>query len=124
MKQPIFKLTEHQVQTELINYLRIKGWMVMRLNSGKYSVGEGRNRRFIMGQEAGTPDLMCFKKITYRANPALMLMVEKTQLLFIEVKIPGNKPTALQAAKMKELEEYGAKCLVIHSIKELQEAGL
>lgn len=100
------KVTEHQLQTEIMQYLQYKGYYVMRLNSGKYSVGEGRSKRFIMGQEAGTPDLMAFRGV---------------RMFFVEVKVPGNKPTLLQTQKMKELEGYGAQCFVATSLEELQE---
>ena len=90
----------------------------MRMNSGRYSVGEGRQRRFIMGHEAGTPDLMAFKRQENKFGSILL------NLLFIEVKVPGNKPTALQKAKMEELEEYGALCLVATSEQDLINAGL
>lgn len=107
-------LSEKQIQTQIINYLRYKGWYVMRLNSGKYSVGEGRSTRFIMGQEAGTPDLMAFKDSFYGKGESIV------SLIFIEVKTPKNKPTPLQTAKMKELEEYGAMCLVATCIEDLE----
>lgn len=107
---------EHYIQTQIINYLWSKGYYVMRLNSGKYSVGEGKSRRFIMGQDAGTPDLMAFKKC--ETNFA------HSELLFIEVKKPGNKPTALQTAKMAELEGYGAQCMVASSVEDLVASGL
>ena len=71
----------------------------MRLISGREWVGEGRHSRFIMGHEAGTPDLMAFKRQENKFGSILL------NLLFIEVKVPGNKPTALQKAKMEELEE-------------------
>ena len=102
------KQSEHQIQTTIVHLLRIKGYYVMRLNSGKFSVGEGRTKRFINGQSAGTPDLMAFKEISGRVR-----------LLFIEVKRPGKKPTILQAAKMKELTDYGAICLVATSPDDL-----
>lgn len=113
------KISEHQIQTQIINYLKYKGWFTMRLNSGKYSVGEGKSKRFIMGQDAGTPDIMAFRNKGVGTNNIKKLC----ELVFIEVKVLGNKPTALQMAKMKELEEHGAKCLVIHSIEELQAEG-
>lgn len=110
MKLP--SATEHQIQTQIINYLRIKGYYVMRLNSGKYAVGEGRDRRFVMGQDAGTPDLMAFKDHT---------MKDFVELLFIEVKRPGKKATSLQEAKMRELTDYGARCIVATSVEDLKE---
>ena len=106
------KVSEHQIQTLLMNYLQANRWYVLRLNSGKYAVGEGSNRRMVIGQEAGTPDLMCFKYSKDQAN---------TDLVFIEVKVPGNKPTEVQVRKMKELEAHGARTMVVHSLEELQE---
>lgn len=124
MKTKAIIPTEHQTQTAIIQYLRTKDWYVMRLNSGKYSVGEGRSKRFIMGQDAGTPDVLAFKQQLYRVSPAHILMAKDTVLLFIEVKRPGNKPTSLQAAKMDELREYGAKCIVATCIEDLEAYGL
>ena len=115
IKQQLLQPSEHQLQTQLMQYLRTIGWYVLRLNSGKFSVGEGRNRRFINGQDAGTPDLLAFK------GSCIHHYKEHVHLLFVEVKVPGNKPTALQTAKMKELEEYGATCLVSHSLEELHQ---
>lgn len=121
MKQQLPNLTEHQIQTLLINYLQAKGWYVMRLNSGKYSVGEGRSKRFIMGQEAGTPDIVAFRQY-YGSDDGVYGedCRGKSSLMFVEVKRPGNKPTFLQDQKMKELEEHGARCIVAHSLEELQ----
>ena len=67
----------------------------------------------MMLAEKGTPDLMAFKKI-YPGKPGNIL-------IFVEVKRPGKKPTYLQEQKMKELEEYGAKCIVATSIDDLKD---
>lgn len=129
--------SEHSIQNEVIGYLRMKGYYVQRMNSGKYSVGEGANRRFIQGAEAGTPDVMAFRlntfykaeivsPVTLKPKPGERILVgdvirhQKPDLLFVEIKRPKNKPTPLQTAKMKELEEYGARCLVVHSVEELE----
>lgn len=112
-----FEATEHQIMNAIIGFLRFKGYYCMRLNSGKYSVGEGRSRRFIMGQEAGTPDLLAFRgNWSFDPGP-----VANVALLFIEVKRPGKKATPLQIAKMKELEEYGARCIIASSMEEVKE---
>lgn len=113
-----FRMTEHQLQTLLMNYLQAKGWYTMRLNSGKFAVGEGASRRFINGQEAGTPDLMAFKDVEYNCGKDKHA---QTDLVFIEVKTPKNKPTDIQERKMHELEEHGARCIVAHSLEELEE---
>lgn len=118
-KRMKLKASEHQIQTMLMHYLQAKGWYVMRLNSGKFAVGEGSNRRFINGQEAGTPDLMAFKDIEYKCGHDTHV---QTDLVFVEVKTPQNpKPTDIQERKMHELEEHGARCIVAHSLEELQE---
>lgn len=126
MKVKLPQASEHQIQTSVMHYLRIKGWYCFRMNSGKYSVGEGRQRRFIQGHEAGTPDLMAFKNSRYGLNVEDVYPLPYTgiSLLFLEIKKPGNKPTLLQTAKMKELQAYGATCYVIHSLQELQDLGI
>lgn len=120
--------TEHQIQTLIINYLKIKGWYVMRMNSGKYSLGEGRSKRFVQGHEAGTPDVMAFKKFTKPGTEkdygSYATAEQELSLLFIEVKRPKKKATVLQEAKMKELQEYGAKCIIATSIEDLKAKGI
>lgn len=109
--------SEHQIQAQLMQYLRSIGYYTMRLNSGRFSVGEGSSRRFINGQDAGTPDIVAFKGVMDHSVPN---GIRRIELLFVEVKRPKGKVTPLQSAKMKELEEYGARCVVAHSIEELQ----
>jgi hypothetical protein len=113
------KVTEHQIQREIMVYLRMMGYYVQRLNSGKFSAGEGRSKRFIMGVATGTPDLMAFKWCEDEPNCG-----KGAHLLFVEVKRPGKKATDIQKAKMEELERYGARCLVATSIEDLTDAGL
>lgn len=89
----------------------------MRLNAGRYSVGEGRSKRYIMGQEKGTPDLLAFSNDQHNE-------LGKLSLFFIEVKRPGKYPSFIQEARMQELEKFGAKCLVVHGLEELQKEGI
>lgn len=105
MKNKI-KVSEHEIQNQILEYLRLKGYYCMRLNSGRYAVGG----RYIAGQEAGTPDIMAFKKFY--------------PILFAEVKKPGKKPTDLQKAKMEELRKFGAHCFVATCIEDLQKEGI
>src|SRR6185436_1001711 len=111
------KVTEHEIQNQIIEYLKIKKWFVYRINSGMLPMfGAGGKQRMIKLGEAGMPDLILFDRVSINDNYVDGIV----KLIFIEVKVPGNKPTALQTAKMQELEEKGAKCLVIHSLEELQ----
>jgi hypothetical protein len=115
--------TEHQIQTQVVNFLRYKGYYVQRMNSGKIPIGEGRSRRLVSMSRAGTPDVMAFKASRWIVDPGgEYQQPEQIQLLFVEVKTPGNKPTPLQTEVMKELEEHGARCIVAHSIEEVEAA--
>lgn len=95
------KLIEHQIE----QYLRMKGFYVQKMQAGSMFV-EGRR---IKMAEAGTPDI---------------LAVKDGKVTFIEVKAPKGKLTLLQEEKMKELEEYGAKCFVARSVEDVVGMGL
>jgi len=111
------KRNEHQIQTQLINYLKGNGWYAQRMNSGKIPVGVGKYKRYVQLSPVGTPDIMAFKDFS---DPERNY-VRQLELIFIEVKVPGNKPTVLQNRKMEELESFGARCFVTHSQEELEE---
>lgn len=92
----------------------------MRLNSGRIPMTDyrGKQRMIWMG-EKGTPDLMAFRK-PYVFDKKYRLV----QLLFIEVKRPGKKPTFNQEQMMKLLEEKGARCIVATGIEDLEKEGI
>ena len=112
-------MKEHQLMTLLKNYLQAKGWWVMRINSGAIrATNKYGNQHMVRLAEVGMPDLMAFRS----ADRGIKDYFELTQLLFIEVKTPQNpKPTFAQEQKMTELQEHGARTLVIHSLEELEE---
>lgn len=107
--------TESQIQHAVIGYLRMRGYYVQRLNAGNYSLGKAG---YVKGVAAGTPDVMAFKKRCIHHNE------DHADILFVEVKRPGKKPTPLQKAKMEEMEDFGARCMVATSIDDLREAGI
>lgn len=113
-------MLEKHIQQQLIHYLKLKGYYVQRMNSGAmmaHSTKTGKNYRVRMA-DVGTPDIMAFKRFEFEDGYGCA--TSDMNLLFIEVKQPGKKPTVLQSLKMKELESFGARCLVIHSIEELE----
>lgn len=117
------KISEHQLQNQIINYLRYKRYYVDRMNSGKMRTRDSRGKMFFVQlHPVGTPDLMAFK--TERVETPKGDTVIQTRLYFIEVKVPGNKPTRMQTIKMQELINHGAKCIVAHSVEELGEMGI
>lgn len=105
--------TERQTQQAIIGYLKYKGWYVQRMNSGAIRT----ENRLIQLAEKGTPDIMAFKLLSGAVT-------DTCAILFVEVKRHGNKPTPSQVEKMKELESYGATCLVAESVDDLESAGI
>lgn len=117
------KISEHQIQNSIINYLRYKQYIVERMNSGAMRQRDSRGKQYIIRMHSvGTPDIMAFKRVLIETPDHESYY--KTILLFIEVKVPGNSPTRMQSIKMQELTEHGARCYVIHSLEELQALGI
>ncbi len=99
-------IPERAIQAACIEYLRYRGYYVQRLNSG--GIRDARHNLVTLAA-AGTPDVLAIKD---------------GWALFVEVKRPGNKPTARQEAMMETLRSYGARCLVATSVEDLQAAGI
>lgn len=110
------KISEHQIQNQVISAGWLKGWFVLRLNSGKVtsSYTYKTNDKGKLGQtvqrhinlsEPGTPDLMLFKQTATGLH-----------IMFFEIKTPTGKVTSLQAQKMKDLSRYGAHCYTVRSL--------
>lgn len=97
------KLSEHELQKNIIELLQYHGWYCLRLNSGKIRTQSGG---FMQLCPKGTPDLMAIKR--------------KQPPLFIEVKLPKGIVSPEQAIMMTELRKYGADCLVVRSIDDLE----
>jgi hypothetical protein len=95
----------------------VKGYYVQRMNSG--ALRDSRNH-LIRKNRAGAPDIMAFKLTV--DSWMCTSQHEILDLLFIEVKRPGNKPTALRKAVMAELESFGARSIVAHSMQEVENA--
>src|ERR1035437_2489510 len=110
----LVKPRERDIQNECIAYLESKNYYVQRLNAGGYKMGNA----FVHGVKAGTPDIMAFSGWQ---SAVFTEVVNLRDLLFIEVKRPGGIVSELQKKKMKELESYGARCMVVHSLEQLQE---
>lgn len=102
--------TEHEIQNLCINYLKSKGFYVMRLNSGRMPYTYKGRRKFMSLASKGTPDVMAFRH-----------KIGGCEIFFFEIKKPGMEPTGLQLHKMEELEQFGASCHVVHSLEEIGE---
>lgn len=76
-------MTEQQIQAKIIKKLEAQGYYVIKL---------------IQTNKPGIPDLIAIPR--------------DSNVEFIEVKRPGNKPSPLQVYRMKELKEHGIKSSV------------
>jgi Holliday junction resolvase len=83
-------MTEQSIQTKIKNKLTASGWLV---------------RKVIQCGDAGWPDLEAFKD---------------GRCLHVEVKRPGQKPTALQEYKMKQLRDNGIEAIVATSVDDVK----
>lgn len=70
--------------------------------SGRYAVRIAASHF----QTAGLPDVL------------VLLRHPRGRALWLEFKQPGETPTRLQAAKMRELDAAGAATAVVHSVSE------
>jgi hypothetical protein len=78
-------MTEQQIQAKKIKELEAKGFYVIKL---------------IRTNKNGIPDLL--------------VIPPGAEVIFIEVKKPGNKPSKLQEYRMKELNQHGLKTQVFY----------
>lgn len=108
--------SESQIQMAIMNYLEVRGYYVQRLNAGSYKTQTG----YVKGVKTGTPDIFAFRNSCKESQTGC----GDVNLLFVEVKVPGNKPTVLQLMRMRELEEHGAQCVVASSVEDLHELGI
>jgi hypothetical protein len=76
-------MTEQQIQAKIIKKLEAQGYYVIKL---------------VQTNKPGIPDLIAIPR--------------DSNVEFIEVKRPGNKPSPLQVYRMKELKEHGIKSSV------------
>lgn len=92
-------MTESQIQKQAIELLKLSGYLVFRLNSG-------RARNNIRLCPPGTPDL---------------LAVKEGRVLWIEMKKPGGKLRWEQVEMIANLLNKGQEVAVISGILELRE---
>lgn len=93
-------LRETEIQLPVLNYLRLRGIPATRNQAGTVHVGKS----WINLGTPGWPDIIaCWHG----------------RFLGIEVKRPGEKPSAEQRRVHEELAAAGAIVLVVHSVEEL-----
>ena len=101
LTSPRLKLVENDVERACIDLLRLKGYYVVRLQSGLLKTPDGR---WIRVGEPGLPDYVCVKSD-----------------FFLEVKRPKGKLSDAQIEKIFELEACGFRVATIDSVERLAE---
>lgn len=98
-------MTETDVKRDIAQTARAMGAKCHRLNGGRVRVKGG----WMHFDEDGTPDLL-----TVWPN---------SKTLYVEVKKPGESPTAVQKLRHRELRNMGHSVVVCHSVDEFVEAA-
>lgn len=97
---PRVKLVENDVEKACIDLLRLRGYYVVRLQSGLLKTPDGR---WVRIGEPGLPDYVCLKHD-----------------FFLETKAPGKKPSSAQIQKAFEIEKcYGIAVATVDSVERL-----
>ena len=102
MKAPL----EKEILAQCRDYLRLTGWMVLRVNGGAVT-GEYKGRRR-------------FVRFTDTPGVSDLLALRDNVFLAIETKRQGREPTAEQSAFLMDVRLHGGVGLVVHSLDELQ----
>lgn len=100
----MLKQTEHQIQTVILQYLRLKQFKVWRCNSGRTIYESKGIRRMVTYGERGIPDIMAIKN---------------GELFCIEVKGPKGKTTPHQDMWLDDAKAHGAICGVCRSVDDV-----
>jgi len=113
MRNYLLKQSEHEIQSAILEVLSCMGVKAWRMNTGRYGVGEGKYRRFIMGAPAGTPDIIGILGRNYKKHFGRMIA--------IEVKKPGGKTSIIQDRVINEFLDFGAYTFIAYSVDDVQE---
>ena len=99
---------EVHIQRAVLQYLRmVRRWPCVRVNCGAVCVMQGGRKRLLRFNDlAGVSDV-------------LAILPPEGRLASIEVKRPGNKPTADQLAWLDQVRQAGGLALVVTSVQDL-----
>lgn len=115
--------TENQIKNAIIQFLTIKGYLVLRVNSGaaagEYEDKQGHTRkrfmRFVQYFAAG----LTFKEGQAGVSDILAFKEGQTPLA-IETKVPGKKATEAQERFMAEWVRAGGVAIVATGIQDIE----
>ena len=100
-------LLEKDILAQIRDYLRLTGWLVIRLNSGAVPARSNGRRRFIRFND--TPG--CSDLLALRGGVVLLA----------EIKRPGGRATAAQQSFLEEVRRHGGLGLVVDGLDSLRQ---
>ena len=107
-------IPESAVIQQVKQVLKVTGLKIQRINTGCFTIGEGRNRRYIKTADAGTCDFEGYDN--------------KGRFVAIECKRPsGGRLSPAQKERIADINRKGGVAFVAYSgkevLKQLQERG-
>ena len=107
-------IPESAVIQQVKQVIKITGIKLQRINTGCFTIGEGRNRRYIKTADAGTCDFEGYDN--------------HGRYVAIECKRPsGGRLSPAQAARIDDINRKGGVAFVAHSgeeaLQKLKEKG-
>ena len=91
--------SEHEVQSTIIDLIRVRGGVATRVNSGSILTKRGDKTYVVKLADKGTSDTIgCYRGVA----------------LYIEVKKPGKKPTPEQIAFLESVARAGGVGLLAY----------
>ena len=96
--------TEQQIQKSIIDYLRLRKYVVFKHHSTGFTVREGKVAAFKYGEKGVADIIACSPKGTFVA---------------IEVKRPGKTATPEQLEFLERIRNYGGIAILTHSLGEV-----
>lgn len=121
--------TENQIKLAIIQFLILKGALVLRVNSGaaagEYQDQQGRTRKRFLRFTQWYAQGLSFEEGQAGVSDVLAILPpwasKVGQLLFVvvECKVPGNTPTVAQRRFMAEVEARGGTAIVATGVDDL-----
>ena len=100
------KVKEKDVQRAVIDYLKLRKLMVIRINSGSFTVRrKDGSAGFVRGAEAGTADILAFSP---------------PSVIWVECKSSVGKLTESQEAFREKVESLGHIYIVARGIEDVE----
>lgn len=98
-------MTEHELQSAILDYLTLRGAVATRVNSGGFVIKGDAKARFVRGAPAGTADIIACYRGRYVA---------------IEVKFGRGKATVAQIDWGCKVRDAGGVYIIANSLETVE----